>query len=868
MKLIRPRDFRGDYCNTKVQWNDGLNLEGFPKMTYTMNVSAAVEHIAMQLVCSSKVERLLRTGPLLTASEMETYRCACCFSACSSCYGSLPLDDLTTSSGISSTIGGKMRDITGTSNAGSLFSTTGANGDYFSNMWQDATKYFNFVCLEKCNTPYKNNLSTSTYRTYRYSPAPDAGWKRAWEVLAAGSTSNAELAAVAATINTQFVFKSLPRNLCPYHERYCVPFPGVEFNEIEAGYCGFKMSKEVIESVGGAAAQTFEELGLNDLQTNAVAQVNNATGDLLESWDALLVVGIIAMIIGLIFIVCLRFFTGCIVWCSLFGVILFFGLAGLVLYIRSSQCVGASLFDSGKQMGTAVVLTGAAAMDGSTSNEEMSGDGKDYRGMQTHTRSGRLCQDWASDYPHSHRVNVSIAPYNTAGLEKNYCRNPLSAPTIWCYTSDPARKWEACTPLGVIRPHCPQGYAISSETWRKAMEVCAYIVWGFGVLWMVLIGCLCSRIRLAIGINKSAAMFLYHNPMVLNVPLIQITTSIIWTFIWVLCASFLLSQVPDDYVPKGSFQSYSEAHEKCLTKAIPGFIWKSEGDVNATSDPCSGNLGDTTGMTPRCWNCAPPRYIIDPRFGCSFFMFLWNKAFLIALGQTIIAGAVCIWFFAPREEKSKQRTVRQSIWVAFRYHTGSLAFGAFILAVVQFIRWLAYYFEKQAKAQHNQVMQYILKCAQCILWCIEKCIKFLNKNAYIQVAILGTSFCTSAKNAFQLITRNFARFGVLATLGSVIYLLGFVFIMVFTSVLGYFVLLGLHPDISPIVPVIMYVIVSYVAAKLYMNVFGLAVDTMLQCFIATEEMGGDSDFVPSPLRAFVKDMDQAKDDQASSRKLI
>jgi hypothetical protein len=179
-----------------------------------------------------------------------------------------------------------------------------------------------------------------------------------------------------------------------------------------------------------------------------------------------------------------------------------------------------------------------------------------------------------------------------------------------------------------------------------------------------------------------------------------------------------------------------------------------------------------------------------------------------------------------------------------------LAFGAFILAVVQFIRYWLMYLEKQAAAQKNRVMVLIMKVLQCCMWCLEKCIKFLNKNAYIQVAIMGTNFCVSAKNAFMLITRNFLRFGVVATLGSIIHFLGFIFIMVFTCLLGYFILQGLHPDVYPVVPVIMYVVVSYLVAKLYMNVFGLAVDTTLQCFIATEEMGGDEDFVPGPMKMF------------------
>jgi len=852
-KLYKPRDYRGDYCDVKDQWNDGIDTEGFEKLSFTMNVSKTVELIALQLVCSSIAQSSLQS--LLTPGELTTYRCACCLSACSTCYGSLPIDDLSNPSAASSTITNKMADLTGLGSAVNLFSAAGANGDFFTKMWDSATSYFNFVCLKKCNTPYKTNFSGITPRTYLYTPAPDFAWKRAWDVLA--TNSNVPVS-IRNTINEKFTFQALPLDLCPYQPMYCVPFPGIEFTELEAGYCSFKMSKEVIDAVGSSAAEAFEELGLNDLQDGMSQKANNAAGDIMDSLDALLVVGIMALIIGLLFLVLLRFFTGCIVWFSLFAMLVIFAGSGFLLYIRSTQCSGATLWDTGSQMGSAAYLASAATVSGSTADESYTGNGKDYRGVQDHSKSGRTCQDWASQSPHVHSVNPSVAPYDTAGLEKNYCRNPTTAPQIWCFTTDPERKWEVCNPLGILRPECPQGFAVNSSFWRKFMEVLAWIIWGFGVLWIILICCLQSRIRLAIGINKAAAMFVYHTPQVLMVPLIQIFTSICWTFLWVLCASFLLSQVPDDYTPKGAYATYAEAYGTeddpgaCTNKAVSGFVWKTEGNLELTNDLCSGNKGDISAITPKCWRCAPPRFIIDWRFCISFCSFLWNKAFLIALGQTIIAGAVCAWFFAPRNMKTKTKSVRNAVWIAFRYHCGSIAFGAFILAVVQMLRWLAYYLERQAKAQKNRIMQYIMRCIQCCLWCLEKCIKFLNKNAYIQVAILGTDFCTSAKNAFMLIGRNFARFGVVATLGSVIHGLGYLFIMAVTTVLGYFVLQGLHPDIAPIIPVILYLIVSYVAAKLYMNVFGLAVDTMLQCFIATEEMGGDEDFVPSPLVNFIK----------------
>jgi len=182
-----------------------------------------------------------------------------------------------------------------------------------------------------------------------------------------------------------------------------------------------------------------------------------------------------------------------------------------------------------------------------------------------------------------------------------------------------------------------------------------------------------------------------------------------------------------------------------------------------------------------------------------------------------------------------------------------------LFALVQFIRYTLMYFEKQASAAKNRVLVLVLKAVQCCIWCFEKCLKYLNKNAYIQIALVGKGFCTSAKAAFFLIFRNAARFGAVAILGSIINWIGIIFITVGTSVAGYFLLKALHPDVTPILPMAIYVASSYLVAKLYMNVFGLSVDTMLQCFIATEEMGGDSGFVPTQLQSLLpsKERDSA-----------
>ncbi|XP_078581991.1 CUB and sushi domain-containing protein 1-like [Branchiostoma floridae x Branchiostoma japonicum] len=65
------------------------------------------------------------------------------------------------------------------------------------------------------------------------------------------------------------------------------------------------------------------------------------------------------------------------------------------------------------------------------------GDGATYIGTVNVTSTGKTCQRWDSQSPHSHQ-------HTAAGLDENYCRNPDGHSGVWCYTTDPSARWEDC----------------------------------------------------------------------------------------------------------------------------------------------------------------------------------------------------------------------------------------------------------------------------------------------------------------------------------------------------------------------------------------------------------------------------------------
>jgi choline transporter-like protein 2/4/5 len=98
-----------------------------------------------------------------------------------------------------------------------------------------------------------------------------------------------------------------------------------------------------------------------------------------------------------------------------------------------------------------------------------------------------------------------------------------------------------------------------------------------------------------------------------------------------------------------------------------------------------------------------------------------------------------MWYYSGQgREMDGEWGHEVSICKAFRwatwYHCGSIAFGSFLIAVVQMIRivfeYIIYQYEKVGDKE-NPVYKAFKCVARCILWCLDQCVKFITKNAYI-----------------------------------------------------------------------------------------------------------------------------------------
>uniref|UniRef100_A0A8D0R7E0 Choline transporter-like protein n=1 Tax=Sus scrofa TaxID=9823 RepID=A0A8D0R7E0_PIG len=233
----------------------------------------------------------------------------------------------------------------------------------------------------------------------------------------------------------------------------------------------------------------------------------------------------------------------------------------------------------------------------------------------------------------------------------------------------------------------------------------------------------------------------------------------------------------------------------------------------------------------------------------NLFVFLWLINFVIALGQCALAGAFASYYWALKKpDDIPPYPLFTAFGRAIRYHTGSLAFGSLILAGIQMFRLILEYLDKRLKEAQNNISKFLKCCLRCCFWCLEKAVKFLNRNAYIMIAIYGKNFCRSAKDAFNLLMRNILKVAVMDRVTDFVLVLGKILVAGCIGVLAFLLFTERLPMIieGPTslnyywVPLLTVIIGSYLIAHGFFSIYAMCIETIFICFLEDLERNDGS----------------------------
>jgi choline transporter-like protein 2/4/5 len=378
----------------------------------------------------------------------------------------------------------------------------------------------------------------------------------------------------------------------------------------------------------------------------------------------------------------------------------------------------------------------------------------------------------------------------------------------------------------------------TSSGWSAYYMIALAVIFGIAtIIYIFLLIWLFKRVRVAIEVIKESSKALYTNPQLILVPVIIFFLILLVSAYFIYLCIFLQSIKDHQYTQ--TMDDFKKAWEQLDDTYI--------------------GLNKTITIQKTSW--VPQALHLYNIFG-----YFWASAFLTAIGYTVIAGVIASWYFSTKgDHKSAEAcSLPNSFLRVLKYHLGSLALGSLIVALVQFVRYLFRKLEERLQKAGNPTSKWISRIIHCMLWIVEKIVKYINKNAYIMIAIRGKAFCPSAQEAFRLLVLNILRVGTINFIGDFVLFLGKICISLFATVICYALIeinndyINIWKEIQyPIVPSLVVLILAFIISTLFMNIYETCIDTVFLCFCYDCDLNRhnvkDEFYAPPSLKKLITD---------------
>ena len=322
-----------------------------------------------------------------------------------------------------------------------------------------------------------------------------------------------------------------------------------------------------------------------------------------------------------------------------------------------------------------------------------------------------------------------------------------------------------------------------------------WVFTALAAIWLLFILIMCNRIRLAIALTQVTSKYINQTCCIVFIPFLFFVILVIWLAYWIVMLVYLYTAGEFDQGSVKIFASF-KMDEK-----------------------------------------------LEYGFWFHIVMLFYITAIIEAYSQFVYASSACIWYFTS-EKGTEKHPILKSFYRGFRYHFGSIVFGATIIAIIRFLMFFVEYVKRQMEKSTGKTkgkcFKCIFCCIECCLACCNKIMEFINKHAYIQIALKGDSFCTAAWEGFGLIIRNLGRFSTLAVIGGIFSIIGTIFITVGSCIIGYFLITQVDyfsKDLnSCVLPEVAFGLIGFVMGRVSMSIFSVSSDALIHSFLLDEEL--------------------------------
>lgn len=205
-----------------------------------------------------------------------------------------------------------------------------------------------------------------------------------------------------------------------------------------------------------------------------------------------------------------------------------------------------------------------------------------------------------------------------------------------------------------------------------------------------------------------------------------------------------------------------------------------------------------------------------------------------------MSGAVYYWYYFQNDAKEHSKApITKSLGRSLFYHSGSIAFSAFVLAICDMMRAVAAYLEKQMGPTNNFMVKLAFKVLQCCLACLKKTVKFISSYGLIFVSCQGTSFCAGCFRTFFFFMQNPGQVAINALVVKLLKLTSIFSMPLGCAVVFFYYLDSILEAPHPVYPALIIFVCAAIMTVSCMTVFECTVTTIfVACFQDKAEFGG------------------------------